>query len=256
MKTILFILIISFAFFSCNNNKKGIDATAIKNTDWNKSKLNGEVKSYREIKFLAVNNFSIISGGERIRHIYNKEVLFNLDGNKIEKNDYIPDGTIANRTVYLYQKDILIEHNNYDSQGMLFGTGKYETNDNGQVIRLNYKTNDGRYNWSESYLYDNQGNLSEIKRFKTEEKNDTKEIYTFNENGYVTTSEFHRDNQLVSKNDYNYDAEGNFNQLNFGDSAVYTYKYNYDAKGNWIKKIIFENDNPSGILVREIAYFN
>ncbi|MBL4594272.1 MAG: hypothetical protein JKX68_10715 [Flavobacteriales bacterium] len=255
MKNILLILISSFLFLSCTNNKNSGN-TSRENTDWERFKLKGDVKSFREVKFLAVDNFSIISGGERIKHIYNKEVLFNLDGNKIEKNDYIPDGTLANRTVYLYKQEKLVEYNNYDSQGMLFGTGKYETNDNGRVTKLNYKTNDGRYNWSESYQYDNHGNLTEIKRFKTEEVIDTKELYVFDDKGNTKKSEFYRDEKLISKNDYNYDKEGNFNELHFGDSIVYSYKYNYDAKGNWIKKIIFEDNNPSGILIREIEYFD
>ena len=252
MKKLIFILLCSTILFSCASS----DDADRSDSDWNRCNLKGDVKSYREIKFLAVDNFSIISNGEKIRHIYNQEVLFNLDGNKIEKNDYIPDGTLANRTVYLYKQDQLIEYNNYDSQGMLFGTGKYETGEDGRVHRLNYRTNDGRYNWSESYGYDGNGNLIEVKRFKTEEVIDTKEVYAFDNTGNIKTSEFHRDNQLVSKNDYNYDGEGNFNELTFGDSSVYTYKYNYDAKGNWIKKIVFENNNPSGILVREIEYFN
>ncbi len=237
--------------FSCGTN--GIDRS---NTDWNKFKLKGDVKSFREIKFLAVDNFSIISNGEKIKHIYNKEVLFNLDGNKIEQNDYIPDGTLANRTVYLYKQSQLVEYNNYDSQGMLFGTGKYKTNDDGKVGRLNYKTTDGRYNWSESYEYDQYGNLIEVKRFKTEEVIDTKEVYLFDDNSNVKASEFHKEGKLISKNDYNYDEEGNFNELKYSETSVYSYKYNYDEKGNWIKKIVFENENPSGILTREIEYFD
>ena len=256
MKNIFLIVLGSLLLFSCTNNNESAETTLREGTDWKKFKLKGDVKSFREIKFLAVDNFSIISGGERIKHIYNQEVLFNLDGNKIEQNDYIPDGTLANRTVYLYKQDQLIEYNNYDSQGMLFGTGKYETNNNGQITRLNYKTNDGRYNWSESYQYDENGNIFEIKSFKTEEVIDTKEVYKFDDKGNVLESEFYRKGKLVSKNKYNYDDEGNFNKLNFVDSAVYTYKYNYDEKGNWTKKIVFEDSNPSGILIREIEYFN
>jgi hypothetical protein len=253
MKNIFLIVLSSFLFLSCTDNTETV---LNKDTDWKNFKLKGEVKSFKEIKFLAVDNFSVINGGEKVRHIYNKEVLFNLDGNKIEENDYIPDGTLANRTVYLYKQNQLMEYNNYDSQGMLFGTGKYQTNDDGKVIRLDYKTNDGRYNWSESYQYDKNGNITEIKQFKTEEVFDTKELYAYNEHGKIAESEFHKDGKLVSKNQYNYDKEGNFDRLNFGDSATYTYKYNYDEKGNWTKKIVFENNEPSGILVREIAYFN
>ncbi len=252
MKKLLLILFIPFFWLSCNK-KSGEEHF---NTDWSKFNLNGDVKSFREVKFLAVNNFSIISSGEKIRHIYNQEVLFNLDGNKIEQNDYIPDGTLANRTVFLYKKDKLVEYNEYDSQGILFGTGKYEIDDDGKISRLNYETNDGRYNWIESYQYDARGNLTEVKRFKTEEVIDTKEIYTFDDKNNISSSEFHRDNKLISKNNYKYDDSNNYNELNFGDSSTYTYKYDYDARGNWIKKIVFENNNPSGILVREIEYFN
>ncbi len=251
MKKVVFVLLSTLLMFSC-----GIYDTDNSNTDWSKFKLKGDVKSFREIKFLAVDNFSIISNGEKIKHIYNKEVLFNLDGNKIEQNDYIPDGTLINRTVYLYKKDRLVEYNNYDSQGLLFGTGKYETTKDGKVSRLNYKTSDGRYNWSEAYQYDENGNLSEVKRFKTEEVIDSKKVYSFDDNSNIRTSELHKEGKLVSKNNYNYDEEGNFNELKFGNSSVYTYKYNYDAKGNWIKKIVFENDDPSGILTREIEYFD
>jgi hypothetical protein len=252
MKKITIITVGLLFLMSCGINN-GLDRN---NTDWSKFKLKGDVKSFKEIKFLAVDNFSIISDGEKIKHIYNKEVLFNLDGNKIEQNDYIPDGTLANRTVFLYRKEVLVEYNNYDSQGMLFGTGKYELNEDEKVSRLNYKTSDGRYNWSESYLYDKHGNLTEVRRFKTEEVIDTKEVYVFDEKSNVKTSEFHKEGQLISKNDYNYDEEGNFNELKYSDTSVYTYKYNYDEKGNWIKKIVFENGNPSGILTREIEYFD
>ena len=83
MKRLAFLSIISLLLFSCGSNNE-IDRS---NTDWHKFKLKGDVKSFREIKFLAVDNFSIISNGEKIKHIYNKEVLFNLDGYKIEQND-------------------------------------------------------------------------------------------------------------------------------------------------------------------------
>ena len=200
MKKITIITVGLLFLMSCGTNN-GLDRN---NTDWSKFKLKGDVKSFKEIKFLAVDNFSIISDGEKIKHIYNKEVLFNLDGNKIEQNDYIPDGTLANRTVFLYRKEVLVEYNNYDSQGMLFGTGKYELNEDEKVSRLNYKTSDGRYNWSESYRYDKHGNLTEVRRFKTEEVIDTKEVYVFDEKSNVKTSEFHKEGQLISKNDFNY----------------------------------------------------
>jgi len=251
MKKSVFILACILLVLSC-----GPSSFDRSNSDWSKFNLKGDVKSFREIKFLAVDNFSIISNGEKIRHIYNQEVLFNLDGNQIEKNEYIPDGTLANRTVYLYRQDQLVEYNNYDSQGMLFGTGKYLTDEEGIVIRLDYKTTDGRYNWSESYQYDDNGNLTEVKRFKTEEVIDTRELYAFDNKGNIKESEFHRESKLISKNIYKYDGGGDYNELNFGDSVMYTYKYNYDSKGNWIKKIVFENNNPSGILLREIEYFN
>jgi hypothetical protein len=255
MKNLVLLLIVSM-LFSCGNSTI-TENTPGANTDWNKFNLNGEVKSFREIKILAVDNFSIIAEGKKVRHIYNKEVLFNLDGNKIEKNDYIPDGTLEKRTMFLYRGDQLVEYNNYDSQGMLFGTGKYESNDDDLVSSLHYKTTDGRYNWNETYKYDSDGKLIEMQRFKTKEVIDDKEKYSFNENGSIKESEFYKKNKILSKNRYKYtESKDNYSELVFGDTTIFKYKYIYDVEGNWIKKIIFENDNPSGILLREIEYFN
>lgn len=191
-----------------------------------------------------------------MNHEYNKEVLFNLDGKKIEENEYIPDGTLANRTVYLYQKDRLIEYNNYDSQGILFGTGKYSYKEDGELARLNYKSSDGTFNWSEAYKHDAQGNVIEVTRFKLEEVIDSKEVYSFDEYDNLSSSTYYKKGELIAKNNYNYNAEGDFTELNYSDDSVFSYKYNYDEKGNWIKQIVFENENPSGVLTREIEYFD
>lgn len=225
--------------------------------DWKKLNLNSNVKAIKEIKFLAVDNFSEIKNGEKIRHIYNKEMLFNLDGYLIEENDYIPDGTLANRTMFLYKNDKLIEYNEYDSQGMLFGTGKYELDEKGLPKTLVYKTNDGRYNWSKTFTHDSNGNVTEVDLLNSTGVLESKEIYTYNNQDLLVESELHKNQKLFSKNTYKSDEGGSIVEMNYsGDSSTFTYIYNYDSKGNWIKKIVFENNVPSGILVREIEYFN
>ncbi len=245
--------------WSCGNNSttESIVASNDETTDWHKLNLKGSIKAIKEIKFLAVDNFSEIQNGEKIKHVYNKEILFNLDGYRIEQNDYIPDGTLANRIMYLHQQNKLVEYNEYDSQGMLFGTGKYELDGDGTPVKLNYKTNDGRYNWSETYKYNSQGKITEIEHFNAENVLTSKEVYKYNDSGLLIESELYKDKKLVSKNTYKNNEDGSNIELTYsGDSSVYTYMYNYDAKGNWVKKIVFENNNPSGILIREIEYFN
>ena len=252
---IAFVLIFGWA---CSNTSVTESSTSVdQDTDWHKLNLKGNVKAVKEIKFLAVDEFSEIQNGEKIKHIYNKEILFNLDGYKIEQNDYIPDGTLANRIMYLHQQNKLVEYNEYDSQGILFGTGKYELDEDGIPKKLNYRTNDGRYNWSESYIYSDNGKITEVEHFNAENIMEAKEIYSYNDKGLLIESELYKDNKLVSKNTYKNDEEGSNTELNYGgDSSVFTYMYNYDSRGNWVKKIVFENNNPSGILVREIEYFN
>lgn len=254
----LFIPLVLSIVWSCSNSSKSERINSnYEDTDWHKLNLKGKVKAIKEIKFLAVDDFSEIQNGEKVKHIYNKEILFNLDGSKIEQNDYIPDGTLANRIMYLHQQNKLVEYNEYDSQGLLFGTGKYELDDNGIPTKLNYKTNDGRYNWSESYQYNSKGKISEIEHFNAEGILVSKEIYKYDENGYLKESELYKNKKLISKNIYKNDEEGSNTELIYsGDSTIFTYMYNYDAKGNWVKKIVFENNNPSGILIREIEYFN
>lgn len=256
MKRLLILSIGLLIFISCGEIASLTESTNT-NNDWKKLKLQGKVKAIKEIKFIAVGNFSEIVNGEKVKHIYNKELLFNLDGFKIEQNDYIPDGTLANRIMYLYQNNQLVEYNEYDSQGLLFGTGKYEISEEGNPSKLNYKTNDGRYNWSETFKYDNNGNVIEVEHYRTENAIDSKEIYNFNDEGFLSTSELHKDGKLVTKNTFTTDEEGSRTEMNYGaDNSTYTYIYNYDSKGNWIKKIVFENNSPSGVLVREIEYFN
>ncbi|MDF1673197.1 MAG: hypothetical protein P1U41_06805 [Vicingaceae bacterium] len=256
MKRLLIISVSLLTIISCGEINS-FSESDYSNTDWRRLKLKGKVKAIKEIKFIAVGSFSEIVNGERVKHIYNKEFLFNLDGFKIEQNDYIPDGTLANRIMYLYQNNQLVEYNEYDSQGLLFGTGKYEIGEDGNPKRLNYKTSDGRYNWSETYKYDDDNNIIEVDHFRTENSLDSKEIYTFNDDGFLSASELLRDGELVSKNSFTTDKDGSRTEMIYGaDSSKYTYIYNYDSKGNWVKKIVFKNDSPSGVLIREIEYFN
>jgi YD repeat-containing protein len=255
MKTFFYILIIPFFIFSCVQNEELKSSNSNGNTDWKKYNLNGKVKSFRETKFLAVDNFSIIVNGKKSNHLFNKEMLFNLDGYKIEKNDYMPDGTLASRTMYLYQNNKLVEYNNYDSQGMPFGTGNYEYNADGQIVRLIDNTTDGRHNWTKAYQYDSKGNLVEVDNFKAADVIDTKEKYTYGNNGHLIKSDLLKSDKVLSRSNHKYDEDGNLIELNYGDSDLYTFRYSYDFKGNWVKKIVFENDNPSGILLREIEYF-
>ena len=102
MKQSIFVVFILLFTIACNNTTSNEGGS--ENTDWKKLNLKGNVKAIKEIKFLAVDEFSEILNGEKMRHIYNKEFLFNLDGFKIEQNDYIPDGTLANRIMYLHQR--------------------------------------------------------------------------------------------------------------------------------------------------------
>lgn len=256
MKRLLILSVSLLTLFSCGEITSFSESDN-PNSDWRRLKLQGKVKAIKEIKFIAVGNFSEIVNGEKTKHIYNKEFLFNLDGFKIEQNDYIPDGTLANRIMYLYQNNKLVEYNEYDSQGLLFGTGKYEIGEDDNPTRLNYKTSDGRYNWSETFKYDGNGNIIEVNHFRTEKAMDSKEIYNFNDDGYLSTSELHRDGNLVTKNTFITDEEGSRTEMIYGaDKSNFTYIYNYDSKGNWVKKIVFENNSPSGVLIREIEYFN
>ena len=70
MKRLSIIAIGILFIFSCTPKESEVS----KNSDWDQFKLKGNVKSFREIKFLAVDNFTIVSNGEKTNHIYNKEV--------------------------------------------------------------------------------------------------------------------------------------------------------------------------------------
>lgn len=252
IKYLFIILLSSFFIISCATNEEKINLS----NDGNEYNLNGRVKSFRNTKFLAIDNFSVIVNGQENKYLYIEEILFNLDGNKIEKNDYLPDGTHTTRTTFLYQNDQLVEHNNYDAQGVLYGTGSYEYDENKKLTKLIDKTTDGRVNWTKTYKYDSNGNLIETNRSKIKSIIETEEKYSYDENGNVIESNFYKSKKLISKNTYKYNEDYDIIELTHGNGNVYTYKYKYDYKGNWIKKIVFLNNNPTGVLTRKMEYFN
>jgi len=254
MSKLLTIIFSTILLISCGNHKE-LDTIINTNTDWSKLNLIGDVKSYRETKFLAVNDFSIIEDGEKKPHVFNKEILFNLDGFKIEMNEYMPDGNLTCRTMYLYQNGNLKEYNCYDFQGSPFKIGKYEYKDN-KIEKLVDNSSDGRHNWTKKYSYNNTGNIAEVVQYKSEEIIDSKEIYIYDENNNMIESDFYKADELITKNNHSYDEDGNITELKYGETNLYSYKYSYDFKGNWVKKIVYENNEPSGIIFREIEYFD
>ena len=253
IKYLFILLLSSFFIFSCSSD---INTTASSSTDGNEFNLNGKVKSFRSTKFLAIDNFSVIVNGKENKFLYIEEYLFNLDGSKIERNDYLPDGTHTTRTTYLYKNNRLAEHNNYDAQGVLYGIGSYEYNDDNKLIKLMDKTTDGRINWTKSYQYDSNGNLIETNRSKIKNIIETEEKFSYDEKGNVIESNYFKSKEFISKNVYKYNEDNDIVELTYGKGNIYTYKYKYDFKGNWIKKIVFLNKNPSGVLTRKIEYFD
>ena len=250
--------------------------------------LKGNVHSVRETSSKAiVKNDSIIAGKRKRWHKEDLDfyIVLNNQGYKIEKSLYNDKDALISRLTYEYddrhnvtkeQKynpdGTLTEKNEfnykYDDSGKktekAWKNGrkvKFAYDDFGRIKDETYYLADGSFERRESFMYDINGNVLEDISYKSDESIGLKIIYRHNDKGLkVEETWFDLGSKFIIKYLYNYDEFGNVIKLQWLDknNKVYrTYKhtYNYDAQGNWITDIVYQNDKPLYVYVREIKYF-
>ena len=131
MKKVLTIVLAMFCLASCEKSTQKNDLAELK--------LNGKVKSIREIPYEAVEKFGEVVKGDVLT---NEQIIFNEKGNQIEKNLFIPDGSLLSKYTYKYDdKGNIIEGNSFSSDGSLF-------------LKYTYKyTYDQQGNWTQQITY-------------------------------------------------------------------------------------------------------
>ena len=233
MKKVLTIVLAMLCLASCEKSTQKNDLAELK--------LNGKVKSIREIPYEAVEKFGEVAKGDALDIIgENLQITFNEKGNKLEENSFNSDGSLNSKYTYKYD-------------------------DKGNKIESNLFNSDGRFSGMLTYKYDDKGNQIEANSFNSDGSLFSKYTYKYDDKGnQIEKNYFNSDGRLFYKYTYKYDDKGNKIESNLLNSDVnlddkYTYKYTYDQQGNWIQRIAYKVKNgvekPSQIVERTIEYY-
>lgn len=189
---------------------------------------------------------------------------YDIKGNCIESNEYDSDGKPDEKIVYKYDVDgIILEEDHYNYSGLGLDYYKY---------KYDYKVPD---NIVYRFQYDSDGKLIDKIAEKWTENGKAKmpvEFLDFEDDvKFFIPSHFKTGTEIeflryyitdgIIKDEPNvriyakYDERGNIIEYTEEDHDTNFFKYEYDNKGNWTKRIIFENNDPQKINIREIKYY-
>ena len=152
--------------------------------------------------------------------IYLKEISeFDERGNLILQEEYLPDGSIENKTESWYDGDNrILEEKQYTDEGVLADHKKYNRNEQGELLKVEIAYQDGSKAFQTSHI-DPDSLLETI-----EEKDEDDELE------FRELNQYNSDKQLLSKEVYDFN-----NKL----KEAFTYEYNSD--GNLVKRAQFDH---------------
>lgn len=235
-----------------HNQKENIDTD--KKNDLKEMNLKGKVKQITESSFFAEDKFGeITKDGPPNKTI----IFFNDNGNIIEKNCYLLDGTtLATKHIYNYddkklkKEELVYVYHASKSKLLSKYTFEYDVNENRTKSYYHYKDITGPDIYSntidklgiyETYKYDDKGNLIEKYNYPNG--------YHFLEPGPSSVDYYKYDDKGNIIVEERYNSDGSF-------SWRHEYKYVlFDKFDNWLKKILYCRGGACSIFEREIEYY-
>ena len=234
----------------------------------------GSFKSITKFSYDSNNNMVETSTNDRDRIEITKKIL-NGRGDIVEENKYDSTGKLIGKTKYKYNSNNLnILKDVYNGEGKLEYSEELKYNLNNQLLVSERRDDTKKVTYIESYLYDNEGNVIEIKSsFRNRNGDMTQKSavsYKMNVNKQVVMQTY---TNSVSKSptsvtNYEYDSKENvlrkvidvISGIGMGSNVIISYEYTYDGQNNWIKKIETKASNYSETLIftieeREIKYY-
>lgn len=150
-----------------------------KKTDLQEANLKGRVKSVREIPYDAVEKFGKVEKGSMRGFSYdNAYVLYNEQGNIVERNGYNADGSLEYKLTYQYDnKGNIVEENWYDPYVSLDSKWTYQYDNKGNKVEENGYNADGSLDFKSTYQYeyDSKDNWTQKKEYKNNKPNEITE---------------------------------------------------------------------------------
>ncbi len=230
----------------------GMDSDKIQETQWN-----------REYHYDSLRRITGLYFGSRLSFIYNYDSLSGKLRSVIHTgNNASLDPPQSKDSFFYNKKGQLIKkiRTDFDSWTETFiRTFRYEYDSKGRIVQESATfTNNNSVSEHTSYIYKNDETFIVYKsseqqapeyfqkrdstgklmgyheKFSWEKTFHSKELYTYNEHNDKAREEHYSGGKLVS---------------------TIRYRYEYDTNGNWTKMIIFLNDQPHCIHLREITYY-
>ncbi len=259
MKILLYNILISLmmTLSSCSHTNKDSDVL--------KHGLIGNVKSYKEYSYEAIEKFGELQTGERKRKFQwegDRYLIFDDKGNLTEKNVYYKSaGYLSNKNTYKYgEKGNLTEEDDYSPGGRLHRKLTYKYDEKGNMTEENSYYSDGNMASKTTYKYDEKGNITEENLYNSDGHQTGKWSFKYDKKrNMIEQNSLYSDGSLLTKWTYKYDERNNMIEENsyYSNGSLLqklTYKYIFDNIGNWIEKTEYENDTPKYIIEREIEY--
>ena len=126
-------------------------------------------------------------------------------------------------------------------------------------------------NYKIKYVYDNQGKITEEKKFDSNGVQFFKTVFKYDVKGQISETIYYNKTNVSANNYLTYDSKGNLTELKFvptkfnmtNETTIQRFiDYEFDAKGNWIKRTLAVTSNWDGkttenqtIYYRKIEYF-
>lgn len=186
--------------------------------------------------------------------IYTKRIWNYDDTGKLQSVCiYEENGTMRYKFQLEYNENgFLVRQSKYED-GELYGRALYECDDKGRIIKSIEYGRQGTQSDSESYRYDNNGNVIEI----TDSYGRVNK-YKYDKNGNITTHERCFNTAHSDAFTYTYNDHGDVSNSQQNGYLPIEYRYEYDSHENPIKIItINPNNGDDGIYLSEykIEYY-
>lgn len=221
------------------------------------SQLSREEKKYKDTLMVEKIQYNVQDiPFDKVTYEYDKK------GNLIKENIFLREETIQFVTSYRYdEKNRKIEETSHDGKGNFIYRTNFEFNGDKLASVETIDSDEKTLVKIDKYTYDNNGNRVKEYSFRTADKLETVEDYTYNENNKRTSWVLTQNNELKAKITFSYDEKGNLTESITSDSKdnqleAVSYAYEYDTKGNWVKKTVRRNDAPFVVVERKITYYN
>ncbi|WP_196893624.1 hypothetical protein [Aureivirga marina] len=230
-------------------------------------KLVGKVKSVKESKYKATENFGVIVKRNLLKTEF---YVFNFYGQLKEKNEFTSTGELEKKYIFEFNtRGKCVSMNRYNPNGSLFGKMIYHYDATDKVNMYTVVDEIGNMKFRIVYVYNKKGMLksetlykndANVLSFKTYENDAYGNVIV--ENYFAdkkdlqlekTTYEYDKKGNLIKKGNYKIKKEKKLDKFYLVDQISYVYKY--DKNFNWTQKVIYKNNVPQEIVEREIIYF-